>query len=174
MRHVRLIAFAVVLAMALLSPQTAAAAGKPLRFPSQPPIGTFDAGLLCPFPVYTEPVGHIQTVTLFFDTSGNVTKITFTGAGYELFRNVNTGKTAVLNVSGEGTLIPQADGSTLGFGAGPGLFGLFPGDSRGPALLQVFGRDTFRITAPDANGVTHITNLVLIGRVIDVCALLAA
>jgi hypothetical protein len=91
-----------------------------------------------------------------------------------LFRNVDTGKTVVLNVSGEGTLIPQADGSTLGFGAGPGLFGLFPGDSRGPALLQVFGRATFTITAPDTHGVTHITNLVLIGKVIDVCALLAA
>lgn len=173
MKLLRLFAASTLIAFAALAPQAAGAA-QPVRFPSQAFTGTFAAGVVCPFAVYTEPAGPTQTETLFFDSAGNVTRIQFTGASLILLRNVDTQKTLIEHANGEGTLIPQPDGSLLGQGAGPGLFGLFAGDSFGPALLLVLGRDTFTITAPDASGATHIQNLVLTGQVIDLCAALAA
>lgn len=172
MKQLRLVVV-IGVALAVLVPQSASAA-QPIRFPSQAFTGTFPAGQVCPFPVYTEPVGVTQTVTVFLDGSGNVTRIQFTGASLILLRNADTGKTLVVHANGQGTLVAQPDGSFLASGGGPGLFALFPGDSGGPAMLMVQGRDTFTVTAPDANGVTHIQNLVLIGKVIDLCAALAA
>lgn len=173
MKQLRLVALAVGVVLGVLAPQTASGA-QPLRLPSQAFVGTFPAGQVCPFAVYTEPVGPTQTLTFFFDGSGNVVRIAFTGSAFDLLRNVGTGKTIIENSSGQGTLIPQADGSLLGAGGGPGLFALFPGDSRGPALLAIDGRDTFTITAPDSSGATHITNLAIVGKVTDLCAVLAS
>jgi len=173
MKLLRIFAGATLMALAALTPQVAGAA-QPVRFPSQAFTGTFPAGAVCPFAVYTEPAGPTQAETLFFDSAGNLTRIQFTGASLILLRKVDTQKTLIEHANGQGTLIPQPDGSLLGSGGGPFLFGLFSGDSFGPALLLVNGRSSFTITAPDADGATHIQNLVLTGQVIDLCDALAA
>ncbi len=176
MRRWKFAAVALGVALALLVPQTASAAAKPkpVRFPAPAFIGTFDRGQVCPFAVYTEPVGPTQTETLYFDRNGNVVKIAFRGPAKTLLRNVDTGKTLIENSGGPGTLWPQPDGSLLGSGGGYGLFALFQGDDRGPALLAVVGHETFTITAPDINNVTHIVDLDIHGTVTDLCAALAA
>jgi hypothetical protein len=179
MRRSRLVVVATVLALAALAPQTASAKGEPARFPGGAFVGTFPAGLFCPFPVYTQPVpiDRTQTVTLFFDSSGNVTKITFTGVQYTLLQNVSTGKTIVVNSSGMGTLIPQPDGSLLASGGGPGLFGISAVEGgavvHGPGIFLLDGRDTFTVTAPDQNGQTLVENLVVKGAVTNMCDALA-
>jgi hypothetical protein len=176
MKRWKLAAAALGVALALLVPQTASAAvkPKPVRSPSPAFIGTFDPGLVCPFAVYTEPVGPTQTQTVYFDRTGNVVKIAFRGPAKTLLRNVDTGKTLIEDAGGPGTLLVQPDGSLLGSGGGAGLFALFPGDDRGPALLAVVGHETFTVTAPDANHVTHIVDLNIHGNVTDLCAALAA
>ena len=173
MKRVRFVAIAVVMALALLAPQAASAA-PPVRFPATPFTGTFPANLFCPFPIYTQPVGsHVQTLTVFVDAAGNPTKFLFTGSLFILLRNVDTGKTIVVNASGQGVLIPQPDGSALGSGSGPGLVGVAAGDPAGEQLTQIFGHETFTASAPDANGITHISDLVIVGRSVDLCAVLA-
>ena len=182
MRHLRLVTVAVVVALALLAPQTASAAGRgaPARFPNGAFIGTFPAGLFCPFPVYTQPVpiDRTQTVTLFFDKSGNVVKITFTGVQYTLLQNATTGKTIVVNSSGMGTLIPQPDGSLLGTGSGPGLFGLSSIEGgatvHGPGIFLDDGENSFTVTAPaPVTNQTLVENLVVVGKVTSLCPVLA-
>ena len=181
MRHLRLVTVAVVVALAVLAPQAVGAAGRaaPVRFPNGAFVGTFPAGLFCPFPVYTQPVpiDRTQTVTVFFDASGNVLKLTFTGVQFTLLQNVTTGKTIVVNSSGMGTLIPQADGSFLGTGSGPGLFGLSSIEGgatvHGPGIFLDDGENSFTVTAPDLNHQTFIENLVVVGKVTSLCPVLA-
>jgi hypothetical protein len=179
MRLLKLVTVAVVV-LAVLAPQTSSAAGRgaPARFPNGAFIGTFPAGLFCPFPVYTQPVpiDRTQTVTLFFDKSGNVVKVTFTGVQYTLLENADTGKTIVVNSSGMGTLIPQPDGSALGTGGGPGLFGLSSIEGgatvHGPGIFLDDGENSFTVTAP-VNQQTFIENLVVVGKVTSLCPVLA-
>jgi hypothetical protein len=172
MRRVRIVGLAVVMAVALLAPQSVGAAA-PVRFPAIPPTGTFPAGLFCAFPIYTQPAGsHVQTLTIFTDAAGNPTRFLFTGALSILLRDADTGKTIVVNASGQGVSIPQPDGSSLNYGSGPGLIGVAAGDPAGRQLTQVFGHETFTASAPDANGISHISNLVIVGRSIDLCAVL--
>ena len=169
MKRFRRIAVAAGIVAIALFPQTAAA-NAPTRFPSQPLVGTFDAGLLCPFAVFTTPVPvtRTQTQTLYFDKSGNIVRVTFTGSLYVLLQNAGTGKSVVLNASGAGTDYIQPDGSAIGQGSGPGLVGLFPTDQGGPALLYVVGRETFNVSPTG-----RITNLSIVGTVTDLCAVLA-
>src|SRR5947209_2054593 len=114
MRRFRLIVFAVALAVAVLAPQTASAAGvgPPLRFPAGAFVGTFPAGLFCTFPVFTQPVpiDRTQTVSVFFDSAGNVKKVTVTGVQYDLLQNTLTGKSIVVNSSGYGVDVFEPDG----------------------------------------------------------------
>jgi hypothetical protein len=174
MRQIRLAAAAIGVVLAMLAPQNASAA-QPVRFPAFPFTGTFSAGLLCDFAIYTQPVDNdFQTVTVFFDSSGDAVKAIFTGSLFILLRNVNTGKTIIVNASGQGTTIPRPDGSSLNSGSGPGLIGVLAGDPAGRQLTLVIGRETFIGSAPDANGFTHISDLVIVGQSFDLCAVLAA
>ncbi|TMC52081.1 MAG: hypothetical protein E6J20_13575 [Chloroflexi bacterium] len=168
MRQLRRIGLAFGAALLVFLPQTAGAT-QPLRFPSGAFVGTFAAGQVCSFAVDTAPVGATQTETLYFDRSGNVIKIGFTGVSYISLTNDTTKKTIVVNASGTGALYPQGDGSFLGSGGGPGLFALFPTDSGGPALLQIRGRETFTISPSG-----QIQNLVVVGTVTDLCAVLGS
>jgi hypothetical protein len=170
MRHLRLVSAAVGFVLLALVPQSVGAAA-PLRFPGTPFIGSLVPGTdheVCPFQVDTAPVAYSQVITVFFDSSGNPTRALFTGRAIIEITNHATGKRIVLNASGPGTLYFQPDGSNLGVGGGPSLFGLVPGDDGGPALLYIKGRVTFTQT-PDG----HIHNLTTVGPVSDMCAALA-
>ena len=167
MKHLRPFAVALAVAMAALIPQTAGA-HQPIRMPSQAFVGTFPAGSVCAFAVSTGPVGPTQTETIYFDRNHNVVKISFTGSASVFLTNDLTNKTIVGSANGAGFLYPQPDNSLLGAGGGPGLFALFPGDDRGPALLKIDGHETFRISPSG-----QIQDLVIVGKVTDLCAVLA-
>ena len=144
-------------------------AAPPTRIGAGAISGTIDAGLLCPFAIDTGPVGtKSQTQTTFYDQNHNVTRIAFTGPLFVFLTNDVTGKRIIVNASGPGTIYPHADGSSFNSGRGQGLIGLFPTDEGGPALLAVDGRDSFT-RAPDGT----IQNLVIVGNVTDLCAVLA-
>jgi len=181
MRRIRLVVVAIGLAVAVLTPQSASAAGvgQPLRFPGGAFVGTFPAGLFCSFPVYTQPVpiDRTQTVTVFFDGSGNVKKLTVTGVEYILLQNTVTRKSIVVNSSGYGVDVFQPDGSILGTSGGPGLFGLSSVEGgptvHGPGIFLIEGSNSFTVTAPNADGQTFIENLVVNGKVTSLCPVLA-
>lgn len=169
MRHLLRIAVVAGIAVLALIPQSAGAV-KPARTPLPPFVFSFVPGTatqVCDFQVDTAPAGATQTETDFVDQSGNLVRITFTGANVISLTNHATGKTIVINANGKGTLYPQG-GGFLGVGGGPGLFALFKGDDRGPALILIHGHETFTI-APDGS----IHNLVITGTVTDLCAVLA-
>jgi hypothetical protein len=168
MKRVLLFAIALGLAMSAFIPQAAGAAA-PTRFPGTPFTGSFLAGQVCAFQVDTAPVDFNAVVTVFFDASGHVTRVQFTGHVTDSVTNHVTGKTLIFNASGPGTLFPQPDGSTLAQGGGPSLFALFSTDDRGPALLYIKGRVTFTVSPTG-----QISHLVSVGPVVDVCAQLAA
>lgn len=169
MKHFLRIAIVACIAVLALIPQSAGAV-KPARAPLPPFVFSFVPGTptqVCDFQVDTAPAGPTQTETDFFDKSGNLVRITFTGANVISLTNHATGRTIVVNANGKGTLYPQG-ASFLGVGGGPGLFALFQGDDRGPALILIHGHETFTIL-PDG----HIRDLVIRGTVTDLCAVLA-
>jgi len=171
MKHYLRVVVVVGIAVLALIPQSAGAV-RPVRTPLPPFVFSFVPGTptqLCDFQVDTAPAGATQTETDFVDQSGKLVRITFTGTNLISLTNHATGKTIVLNANGQGTLYPQPDGSFRGAGGGPGLFGLFQGDDRGPALILINGHESFTIT-PDG----HIRDLVIVGTVTDMCAVLAA
>lgn len=168
MKRLGLLAIIGAIAMLAISAMPAMA-GKPQKFPATPFTGSFNAGDVCAFQVDTAPVEFKVTVKVFSDSGGNPTRIEFRGRDVIEVTNHDTGKRLVFNASGPGTLYPQPDGSTLAVGGGPGLFALFPGDDRGPAMLYIKGRATFTVSPTG-----QISNIVTHGPVVDVCAMLAA
>lgn len=167
MRHLRLVSAAVGFVLLALVPQSVGAAA-PVRFPVLPVTGTFAAGVLCPFQLDIAAVAYNVVETVYFDSRGNVIKLSFTGRAVFKLTNDATGKTLVVNASGPGFIYPQADGSALGVGGGPGLIGLFPTDEGGPALLLIQGHESFSLSPTG-----RISNLNIVGRVTDLCAALA-
>jgi hypothetical protein len=170
MKRLGLVAIVGAIAMFAVSGALPAAAGKPAKFPASPPItGSFNAGDVCAFQVDTAPVTSSQTVKVWSDSSGNATRIEFTGHVVIALTNHDTGKRLEFNASGPGTVYPHPDGSASAVARGPSTFALFPGDDRGPALLYIKGRATF-----DISPTGQISNLKVSGHVEDVCAMLAA
>lgn len=170
MRHFLRIAVVAGIVVLALIPQSAGAV-KPARAPLPPFVFSFVPGTatqVCDFQVDTAPAGPTQTETDFVDQSGNLVRITFTGANVISLTNHATGKTIVVNANGKGTLYPH-NGGYLGVGGGPGLFALLQGDDRGPALILIHGHETFTITSDG-----HIHDLVIVGTVTNLCAVLAA
>jgi hypothetical protein len=170
MRHLRLVSAAVGFVLLALVPQSVGAAA-PVRFPATPIGGSFVPGTdhqLCPFQVDIAVTAFNVVQTVYFDSRGNVIKISFTGRGVFRLTNAATGKTLVVNASGPGFLYPQPDGSFFAVGGGPGLFGLFPTDEGGPALFLILGHETFNLSPTG-----RISNLKIVGTVTDMCAVLA-
>jgi hypothetical protein len=180
MRRLRLVVFAVALAAAVLIPRARAPPASDRRFGFQAALSSarFRAGLFCPFPVYTQPVpiDRTQTVTVFFDGSGNVKKLTVTGVEYILLQNVDTGKSIVVNSSGYGVNVFNPDGSISATGGGPGLFGLSSVEGgatvHGPGLFLVDGRFSYTVTAP-VNNQSFVEDLVVSGKVTSLCPVIA-
>jgi len=162
------VALEIGIVLAALIPQPVGAT-PPTRIPTGALTGTIPAGLLCPFDIDTGLVGtKTQTETTYYDQAGNIIRQTFTGPLVIFLTNDSNRKTIVVNASGPGTVYPNPDGSSLNVGSGQGLIGLFPTDEGGPALLAVDGHESFT-RAPDGS----IHNLVIVGTVTDLCAVLA-
>jgi len=168
MRRFVLLLIASSLVVAAMMPQAAAAAS-PTRFPGAPFTGSFPAGSVCAFQVDTAPVVFNAVVTVFLDGAGNVTRIHVSGYVAISVTNHATHKTLDFNASGPATEFPQADGSAIVDSGGPSLFALGAADDRGPALLYTTGRTTFAVSPTG-----QISNLSILGPVVDVCAALAA
>lgn len=143
----------------------AALADKPLRFPL--PADPFQLpAAICGFPVDFVPLQNKEYGKLFSNGTFAVT-----GVLKARYTNAITGKSIDLNISGGGTIVPQADGSVILTGRGPAVVYFFPGDL-GPGspgtMLLIHGQFSERI---DANGVVP-GSFTVSGLVNNLCAML--
>ena len=162
MRRRVLILSALLLALAIAP---AASAGKPTREVLPPfPDAVLD---LCGFPVLDHEEGHIVLLS-FTDDEGNLVRQIVTNPGLrETLTNLDTGKTIVLNIEGQGVLELNPDGSRSFTGTGGNLF-YFDPFTLTPGLFYTTGRFVIGV---DANGNRTFEN---VGTITDVCAELAA
>src|SRR5436190_13739749 len=144
----RLAGAVALMTLLVLLPTGAALAKGPSREPVPDSGGTLTAGLVCPFQVTVATVVNRETQTTFFDANGDPAYARVTGALFLRVTNDDTGASQVLNVSGPYTLTFHEDRSITISGTGPQLFGLFPSDEGGPALLYVRGSISL-VRAPD-------------------------
>jgi hypothetical protein len=171
MRKVALL-IATVGLFVLLSP-LATASGQPTRtpVPDSNYTATFPAGVACPgFALQTEPVRNETFSTAFpAEPNGDVRQIN-TGNLVERFTNLNTGKSIVVNASGQGISVFHADGSITLTGGGPSYFtDTSPANSPpGPATFLITGR--FLITVTPSGQATLVSYS---GILFDICAALS-
>jgi hypothetical protein len=124
----------------------------------------FDAGEACPFAVRISPVRANEIISVWSDRG-----VAFiSGLLVERYRNLDTGKMVVENISGPGRLVFHDDGGFTLVGTGPQGFALLPGDVGGPALLRILGHVKGEF-APDG----RVTAFSAVGRVIDMCEVLS-
>jgi hypothetical protein len=161
MRHAALILTTALLALALAAPLTA---GRPTRevFPAIPDFVSND----CDFPVLFHSTGP-TIITTFSDMDGNIVRqIQVFPGNRQALTNLETGKTRSYVTNGPLFFDINPDGSGSLTIAGPSLGLQVTGE---PGMFWTAGR--FVLTF-DADGNT--TSIDFQGRVIDVCAELAA
>jgi hypothetical protein len=163
---------ATLLVAAIVSPTAAGAAPKPPPprhgwtvtgpTPQSYPPETDPAGDPCAFPIrVTFPVNKVVADT-YKNAKGRVVAIYFTGALYERLTNLDTGKSILSNVSGDGMEIPYRDGSTILYGFGPFSSTQHPGDHPGPEFAVLHGISALRVAADGTKTIlysTRVTNL---------------
>ena len=170
----RLTIFALVIACGALL-VSSALAGQPDR--QRLPIGItedYAAGQICPANiapagVHLQLVGGNEAVTTFDDGR-------FLATGLHMIEVTNTAfpaRSTVLEVHGNFSAVPQADGSFIGRGDGTTAFSFFPGDA-GPGdtstgRFYLFTGSMREVT--DASGT--VTAFDLVGSSEDVCAMIA-
>jgi hypothetical protein len=163
---------AALLVAAIVSPTAAGAAPKPPPprhgwtvtgpTPQSYPPETDPAGDPCAFPIrVTFPVNKVVAYT-YKNAKGRVVAIYYTGALYERLTNLDTGKSILSNVSGNGMQIPRRDGSSILYGFGPFSSTQHPGDHPGPEFAVLHGISALRIAADGTKTIlysTRVTNL---------------
>jgi hypothetical protein len=154
-RHGFGIGIALGLVLALAAP---VAAAKPDR--SFAETGDIPVIGYCDFDVIERPLANNEYFTTFFDQDGNVTRTHVAGHLVLELINVDTGHSIVVNSSGPGRFVADADGTTVLTG-GTWILN-FAG-----RFFMLHGRGVFRI---DGNGETIVA---LHGQVTDLCPLLA-
>lgn len=164
----RLIRFAPLLlaAVAALLP-AAASADQPVREGLPAPPFTLPASI-CGFPVDVTSPTDKEFVTTF--TNG---KQIITGALVATLTNANTGMSTTINISGPGSIVPHADGTSTFTLSGRSLIFLFPNQA-GPGtpgrLILTSGPVVFQY---DQSG--NITSYdIRSAKVQDLCAQLGA
>jgi hypothetical protein len=171
----RLTIFALVIACgALLVP--GALAGKPDR--QRLPIGIsedYSPGQICPegiapAGVHLQLVGGNEAVTVFDDGR-------FLATGVHIIKVTNVAdpdRSVIIDVHGNFTAVPQADGSIIGRGDGTTAFSFFPGDA-GPGdtttgRFYLFTGQNSEVI--DASGT--VTAFSSVGSGEDICAMIAS
>jgi len=154
-RHGFGLSMALALVLALAAP---VAAAKPDRAFS--PAEDFLISGYCDFDVQVEIVANNAYGTTFFDRAGNVTRTHYAGRIVLRMTNAVNGTSIIVNASGPGTYLEDADGLTVLTGGTWMLW--FDGQ-----LFTLSGRGEFRI---DANGETIVS---LRGHVVELCPILA-
>ena len=149
------LALATALLVAFAAP---VAAAKPDR--SFAEAGDILVSGYCDFDVVEHPLANNEYFTTFFDGNGNVRRSHVAGRLVLEPVNFDSGKSIVVNASGPGRLVDDADGTTV-YTAGTWILN-FAGES-----VMLSGHGVFRI---DANGETIVSRQ---GRVVELCPLLA-
>jgi hypothetical protein len=128
---------AVVVAFAVILAGQPALAKGPIKEPAPADPITFDAGLVCSFPVTLEPVTNRQSIKIFENG-----RVMINGAFRTRVTNETTGASIVIGNSGPATITENEDGTITLKVRGRSLFFFFPGDlgpGRPGALLYMTG-----------------------------------
>jgi hypothetical protein len=149
------ISLALALVLVLASP---VAAAKPDR--SFAEAGDIVVSGYCDFDVIEHPLSNNEYFTTFFDGHGNVTRTHVAGRLVLELINVDSGDSIVINSSGPGRFVDDADGTTI-LSGGTWILNF------AERFFILNGRGVFRV---DGNGETIVA---LHGQVTDVCPLLA-
>ena len=154
-RHAFEIGLALGLVLVLAAP---VAAAKPDR--SFADAGDILVSGYCDFDVIEHPVSNNEYFTTFVDRDGNITRSHVAGRLVLELINVDTGDSIVVNASGPGSFVDDAEGTTVLTG-GTWILN-FAGE-----FFMLNGRGVFRV---DANGETIVA---VHGHVTELCPLLA-
>jgi hypothetical protein len=149
------LALGAALLVAMAAP---VAAAKPDR--SFAEAGDILVSGFCDFDVVEHPLANNEYFTTFFDRDGNVTRTQVTGRLVLELINLETGRSIVVNASGPGRFVDDADGTTVHTG-GTWILN-FAGE-----FFMLSGRGVFRI---DADGETIVARR---GHIVELCPLLA-
>ncbi len=167
---VTVISLTALVVTALVSPTAAGASAPPPHrgwtvtgpTPQAYPPENDPAGDPCAFPIrVTFPVNKVVAYT-YKNASGRVVATYYTGALYERLTNLDTGKSLLSNVSGDGVQIPGRDGSSVLYGFGPFSSTQHPTDHPGPEFAVLHGISALRIAADGTKTIlysAHVTNL---------------
>jgi hypothetical protein len=154
---------------ALLLPLSAtpAAADKPAREVIEVVADESDSDV-CGFTVHLLFEGTIIRTT-YTDEAGNVVRIREVYPNYRMTAtNVLTSETFEAAIPGPFVIDLHPDGSTTQVGTGPWFFGGRNPDTREPGMFLLTGR---WVLETDPQGQTTLTRA---GRLVDLCAILAA
>jgi hypothetical protein len=154
-RHGLELSLALGMVLVLAAP---VAAAKPDR--SFAEAGDIVVSGYCDFDVIEHPLSNNEYFTTFFDRDGNVTRSHVAGHLVLELINVESGHSIVVNASGPGRFVDDADGTTVLTGGNWVLN--FAG-----RFFMLNGRGVFRV---DANGETIVA---IRGHVTDLCPPLA-
>jgi hypothetical protein len=162
----RWLALLLVVGTAIAVPAAAVADTQPVRTPTGNVGGTFDAGVLCPFPVELTIITDNEVTTTFSDGR----QIT-TGTLRVRVTNLATGESLDANVSGPVLFTPGPDGTATQVYTGNSLF-YFSEGQLGPASpAQLVLTSGPIVLALGAEG--NVTSTTFNGTSLDVCAALA-
>lgn len=151
--------FGIGLALALVVVLAApVAAAKPDR--SFAEAGDILVSGYCDFDVIEHPLSNKEYFTTFYDRDGNVRRSHVAGRLVLELINVESGRSIVVNASGPGRFVDDADGTTI-YTGGTWIFN-FAGE-----FFMLSGRGVFRV---DGNGETIVSRH---GHVVELCPLLA-
>jgi hypothetical protein len=147
-----------VLVICVLSASAAPAAGAPPDRFKLEPSGSFTLPGLCDFDVEIEEVRVHGNSIVFFDQDGVETRSIVNGNFVARITNLDTGKSLLLNISGQftftsnpdGTLTLEAHGRNLFFTAEPEPFLVFRG---GRAVLTItFTEESVELVFVEVSG----------------------
>jgi len=158
-RHARVLVSAGLTAALIAAVFAApASAAKPDR--SFADTGDIPVSGYCDFEVIEHPLVNKEYATTFFDKDGNVTRSQVNGHLVLELINVDSGASSVVNASGPGRFVEDAEGLTV-YTGGHWILN-FAGQ-----FFALKGRGVFRI---DANGETIVATH---GHLVDLCEVLA-
>jgi hypothetical protein len=150
--------------LALASPAVTLAGSGPIRFPADNQPADFAAGELCAFPVHVAILRDQETITMWFDGSGNPEHLLITGPLVLGVSNASTGRTIDLNVPGPVQIDLASDGSSTWTFYGPSMIGGLPAPLPGGGLYLNNG--PVRMSDSAANEVTILSQH---GHAADLC-----
>jgi hypothetical protein len=156
--------FVAILVLISASPLSAQ---KPTRIPIGDLSGhTFEAGLVCSFPLRSQPLVNEAVATIFPPEENGDQRVILTGHLIVEYTNLDTGKSKVYNLSGPGILQVHPDGSVTFELLGRSSVDILPTDiPPGPLFLVNSGKLVFELTPSG-----QLILLSQTGHVQDVCA----